>query len=249
MNPENLFKKSQEVILDEKKKSAIRQELLTLMKNNPLPLRQSWFATFVATNAMMLKNSRVALASIMVCVFLGGAIVVKADASLPGEWLYPIKTGVNEKVMEAMAFSAKDKMNVSIRLMDRRLQEAEILVVENTSKVAAEPDMASTFNLQAAKVLKGIERLKQEKKYDDAIQFGAKLETSLKAHDKVLEKLENRQTKKNLAPLLKNIKEKVKDNLLIQETIQKDIKMEHDARVKLRGEDGGNSGDGDIIKQ
>src|SRR3989344_7358231 len=89
---EKLFKNANKVALDPNKKAEMRQEVLRFMKNNPMKeggMLTRWFN---------FKTPVVALAGMLIFLSIGGIASVQANGSLPGDFLYPVKVGFNEKI-------------------------------------------------------------------------------------------------------------------------------------------------------
>src|SRR5579863_569205 len=199
MNPDsedNIFRKADAVRLDQQKKEAIHQEVLAFMKKNPIALpvaKKAWFWAW--------KTPAVVLAGIMVFLLVGGIVSVKADTALPGDLLYPIKIGFNEKVEAALAFSAKAKLNLNIKLAELRLQEAQQLAAENKLTSSNESQISSNFNQHANQALTQLGASGQ-KNHGQATQAASvDFEASLKAHSVALSDLQ-KNTKNNSAGTL-----------------------------------------------
>lgn len=122
---------------------------------------------------------------------------MQAESALPGDVLYPVKTGFNEKVMQVLAFSDEAKVNLSVQLAELRLKEAETLEIQGKITEKIEEKISSNFNEQAEKVAKSIEKLNNAKNYSDAEKISSDFEASLKARTQVLEKLKEIKEKNN----------------------------------------------------
>src|SRR3989344_2537667 len=114
---ENLFKKADDVKLDKKKKDIIRQEVLFFMQKNPYQegsVKKRWFDFYLPhSNNFRLKTSMVMFTVMFLFLLAGGVATVKADSTLPGDFLYPIKLGFNEKIKEMLAFSDESKLSTT----------------------------------------------------------------------------------------------------------------------------------------
>jgi len=81
------------------------------------------------------------LTSVFVVVLLGGTgVSFIAEASQPGNFLYPVKTEVNERVRGWFTISYVADINLQVELLEERLAEVETLVKEGklTPELAGE---------------------------------------------------------------------------------------------------------------
>lgn len=63
-------------------------------------------------------------------LLLGGGVAYAAEGALPGDSLYSVKLGVNEKVLEVVAFSPEAKLSWHERAAERRVEELAVLAFE-----------------------------------------------------------------------------------------------------------------------
>ncbi|MDD5318329.1 MAG: hypothetical protein PHF79_00700 [Candidatus Pacebacteria bacterium] len=81
---------------------------------------------------LMSKRAQVVFASLAVVLLVGGSTVFAANRALPGDILYPVKTGVNEKVARFIhSVSPASEATFELGLVNERLQEAEQLNQKN----------------------------------------------------------------------------------------------------------------------
>ncbi len=207
---EKIFKPAQKVGLEEKRKDAIHQEVLRFMKAHPLTQehmqQRNWFGFMVANmNGFKLRIPAVALASLMLFLSVGGIASVKASFALPGDVLYPMKVGFNEKIEEVLAFSDTAKLNLNIRLAELRLQEAEKLTIQGRFNGSQETQLNSDFQDRVRKVslyanqLHGVE---DEKKLEVA---SVNFEAMLRAHGIIIDGLHKNTPHQASGPLVGNI--------------------------------------------
>jgi len=80
---------------------------------------------------------------ILLAVMIGGGTSLAAQAAVPGDFLYPVKTGVNENIRGALAISADSEAKLQANLLEERIEEAQKLQAEgrltdaNSKTVAA----------------------------------------------------------------------------------------------------------------
>lgn len=136
--------------------------------------------------------------SLILSIGLGGAASFVAEGSLPGDALYPIKTSVNEKVKEVLAFSTEAKAEVEAEISERRLTEAAELAANDRFDDNARAKVEVNFERHAEKVKSRIEELRNKGKGKTATELSAKFENSLEVHARILEKLDGEEMGKFL---------------------------------------------------
>ena len=202
---EKLFKKGKEVALNERKKDAMQREILMFMEKNPInggAPKKSWFGFF---GHFRLKTPMVSLASIMLVLLVGGITSVSANSALPGNFLYPMKVGFNEKIREVLAFSDEAKLEVSMALAELRLQEIEQLAIEGKKDSRNEAAINSNFNHHAKKASVYLDKLNETGNNEKIETMSANFEASLRAHKTIIESLQNEDSNSNEAALADDI--------------------------------------------
>ena len=64
-------------------------------------------------------------------IILGGGSVVFAEKAVPGDWLYGVKTMVNEPVAGILALTKTKKIKWEKKLIERRMDEEKTLISQN----------------------------------------------------------------------------------------------------------------------
>lgn len=113
-----------QVSLTEVERHQIRGHLETLVSADqgtfsPVSQPSVWLDSLFFIRRHTLSVAFVAL------LFFTGTTGAIADRALPGDFLYPLKTNVNEEVLGWFSVSDYDKAELSIRIAERRLLEAE----------------------------------------------------------------------------------------------------------------------------
>lgn len=212
------FKHSENIKLSEQKKNLIYKDLLLFMKNNPAQVKKP--ILFFAFADVMFKNLRskgavAVLAGFLVFLSAGGFAVVKASNALPGDFLYPVKIGFNEKAIEILSFSEKSKIDFNIKTAELRLKEIEKLAVENKLDRAVKSDVNNNFKNSANKAYKAINKIRNEyvlknsaeKPKAEVENIISEMESSFNAHTQILEDLKKENSPKELSNILSNVKE------------------------------------------
>ncbi len=208
---EKFLEKAKDIKLQEKRKDLIRQEILLQMKQFPFEEKgnpKAWFSFWAMRNNILTsKTLHVGLAGIALLLLVGGVASVKAESSLPGDFLYPVKIGLNEKAIELLAFSDEAKIKVHIILAERRLQEIEKLTIQGKINNDIQAQVGENFKSHANDVAHDINKLNNDNGYKRLEATASNFEASLRAHEHVLNSLEKDALKKTLDPIINNVKD------------------------------------------
>lgn len=158
-------------------------------------------------NKSMKTKLAVSLIGIMVA---SSGVSYAAEASVPGDLLYPVKINVNENVRAAASLSAESKAEWATKQVERRLEEAETLAAQGKLDSSAR----ETIEAHIESHTENIEKNTHNEDSDAAIQAKAEihsqLESSLQTHEGILNKIasESTSTKDQITPFLAAIKTK-----------------------------------------
>ncbi len=118
-------------------KSLVRAELIRKIEGRRMPVRQQ-----VTIGRFVLSRSLATVFAAFVLLFVsGGAFVSAAESTIPGDFLYGFKTGVNEKVLAAFRSDA----SWSLRKVERRLEEAQVAAGRATLTGDQEKDVIAAI--------------------------------------------------------------------------------------------------------
>lgn len=119
-----LQKEAQKIRLSESERSLMRSSLEEAMRFSPMRAPQGR----VRREGLFPKVLAVGLSMALVA---GGSVAYAAEGALPGEALYSVKVGVNERVLEAAAVSTEAKVEWYGRATERRIEELAKLAYES----------------------------------------------------------------------------------------------------------------------
>ena len=95
---------------------------------------------------------RFKLTTMPIAIFLALFVTVgtsfAAQGALPGDFLYPVKTDVNENVRGAFALSADAEANLQADLLEERLEEAQALHASGKLRGDTAVDVSKRLNSQ-----------------------------------------------------------------------------------------------------
>ncbi len=111
-----------QITLDEKKKSEIRETLMNHIKGNPGTSPSPYSSTF------FLKRYKIAIISLFAVSF-GTAFA--STPSLPGEFLYPVKTQIVEPIIKFAKLTPEAEVKYEAELANTRIAEMQELKIKN----------------------------------------------------------------------------------------------------------------------
>lgn len=134
------------------------------------------------------KISVAALCAVLVIVSSVG-VSKAAQNSLPGDFLYPVKVNITEKIKAALAHTPEQKAKVETGIAVQRLQEAEALQAQN--KLDAQKSAEITQNLaeHAQKIQKEVTNVQNIADPKTVQDLNQQLDSSLGAHTRMLQHL------------------------------------------------------------
>ncbi len=201
---DNLIKKfiesARKIRLEESDKFFMRQNLISLMENNPVRnlnnLRQNLGRSkfkFNFLSPQLLTNPMPLM--IIAALLIGGGTSFAAESALPGDILYLVKVGINEEVRGWASLSSEDSANWEVQKASRRLDEAEKLASQGKLDTNTSVNIEENFGAHADAVNKKIEDFKEKKNFRAAADVSSNFETSLKAHENIIAKLAKKEAK------------------------------------------------------
>lgn len=149
-------------------------------------LQRSYFNVF---QFLRLKTMPI-IAIVAIISLLGGGVSAAAEATVPGDLFYPVKIGVNEAIRDIVAsLSAETEVNWEARKAERRLEEAEELASKGRLDEGKRVDLEARFGQHAEKVKERVAKFESRQEFKAAADVTSNFETSLRAHERILEKL------------------------------------------------------------
>lgn len=136
--------------------------------------------------ARFIKMHVKAAAALVLLLTLGGGTSYAAESALPGETLYPVKVRFNEPI--AGFFTIGDKANAKwqARLAERRLGEAEYLVLKGALDTETQAALGAEVAAHVKQIVSRAAKLDERGERDAAAGVRADAETSLRAHADVI---------------------------------------------------------------
>lgn len=129
-----------------------------------------------------------AFAAVLLLVMTGG-VSLAAEGALPGDSLYSLKINVNEQVRDLAAVTPSAKGHVAVEATERRLQEAATLSARGQLNNEKKAIVQKEFIKHADQVKNQVASLVSENDITGAQEIAANFESSLRAHEVILEKI------------------------------------------------------------
>jgi hypothetical protein len=150
----------------------------------PAYSRLGFVATFAKTMPIVL----------IVSLLVGGSVSLAAQSSLPGDFLYPVKVGVNEKARGLAALSTESQIRWEAALAGRRLDEATELAAKGELDAQAAARVEANFEDHVDRISERLLEFGAEKDFQAAAEVASDFETSLEAREKILTGIRSKNT-------------------------------------------------------
>lgn len=152
-----------------------------------------------------LQKKSMTAALIAILFIAGGGTSYAAQGAAPGDFLYPVKTEINENVRSILAISDESEARLQAQLATERLEEAEELAArgELTAEVAANINSRLKSHVDSAE--KRSVQAEQKGNYVVSADVRSGLEGNLRTSANVLSELNERVTGNNGNELIVNI--------------------------------------------
>lgn len=182
--------------LSHQEKEAGREFLLRFIESSSFSLPGEFSLAgirWIARLSWMFESAprRLALASFCVALALQTGGMAMAGNALPGEPLHLIKVAVNEPMRSALMFSLEDKAYWEAERIERRVQEAERLIVKNRlNDQKTIHAVEARINQHADKLFALGEKLEEKGRFDETAAAFAQAIGALDVHGNILTVLE-----------------------------------------------------------
>lgn len=123
-----------------------------------------------------------------------GGISASAEQALPGDWLYPVKLHMNERLLAALQFGSEAEASFDTKLITRRLEEAEALAVLDGDYSKETSTISDSVTASASRVRSRAKTIEDAGDPNDAKAINTELEAVLNAHAEVFRHLEDNAT-------------------------------------------------------
>ncbi len=233
-----------------KKITLTRAERRMILKNiigeEKIPSTSWYYSLSLVFKGWFLQNRfAYALASILLVILVGKGMAFAAEDALPGDLLYPVKTGIQERLQGISLETDEEKAQWEVQKAERRLEEAEELAAEGKLDASKRKAIEKRFEAHTSALLSITEDLQKdvspEKAVDVLVDFAAKIN----AHSRVLETIKAYSgggfQGDELRALGYTAKEKAQRNRDENQAVDEKLFKEKEATVRTLIEDGRNN--------
>ena len=226
----NLFKKTGKIALTPEEKLQTRANLQVFLNEHPVrnlaQERLLWQRSMFQPIYLFIQKPMPAI--IIAVLLLTGGVSYAAEQSLPGDTLYPVKVSVNEEVVEFLKPTLESKTAWDAKRAERRLEEAETLLTQGKFTPELRDTVEQKIEDHLTEVSLRLATLKTQNKIPQATQLSLEIESTLTAHETVLDSLTTgtpglevavEKVPKEIQPLLTVLQEKKELNAEFRATL------------------------------
>src|SRR3989344_2669850 len=210
-NLEKFIKQAKDIHLSKNEKATIRQSVLNFISQNLVrsetPARLSYGSNIFFFNHFNLTKTMAIL--LIISLMVGGGVGLAAEQSLPGDSLYQVKIGMNEEVRGWLLVSEEAKANWEVERVQRRLEEAEQMTSRGSLNAETRAVIEANFEAQSERVRDRIAKFESKDNFNAAVGVSSNFEVALKAHERILAELLDKETSALLKVEIKPIKVRV----------------------------------------
>ena len=182
----DIFKYSNKISLTQNEKESVKRILQAHIDMSHV--RVGLWERLKHQRSIKTKFKLMPLILAILLTFSGGTALA-ANSALPGDLLYPVKVGMNEKIRGVLAFTSEAEAGYQGDLAVRRIEEIEQLIAEGKLEVTLKEKIEENFEKHSEKTLNLIEELEAKGNFEAAAAVGARFEASLKAHDELIARI------------------------------------------------------------
>lgn len=163
-----------------------------------VPQRTSLFNLFKTPKSMTAVIIAIALV-------VGGGTSYAAERTVPGDFLYTMKTEVNENVKSALAIGHEAEVKLQTRLAEERLEEAEKLAMQGSLTAEVSTEISSRLKAHYAVIEEQNTKAEAAGDFETSAIARASIEGSLRTYAGVLTSLNTRIIGNNSSALIADI--------------------------------------------
>lgn len=150
-------------------------------------LETAWYSYFM-------EKKFIPALSLAILLIATGGTSLAAERALPGDFLYPVKVGLNEQVRGLTAVTPEAKAKFALEVTDRRLKEVAILSSRGLLNAETSSIIQAELLKQAGQIKNQVASLVSTKNIKAAQEITLNFESSLRAHELILEKISSKNS-------------------------------------------------------
>jgi len=179
------------------------------------------------------------IVALLIALALGAGVSFSANDALPGDGLYAVKVGVNERLREAFAADDAARARVHAELAGRRLDESETVAAGATLRAEIAARLKENFEMHASRLEDRVEALDESGRAEAALEASSDFEASLEAHARILAALEaeadDSEERDGVESLREAAEEKEDDMENIRVRLETDVGIGPDVQAAAEG--------------
>jgi hypothetical protein len=241
-NFKEIIKSAKTFSLTKDEKDLVMEKITAFIKENPREIGSPYYHHNIWSSVgsplspiLSTLNKKVSMPIViaMIILALGGGTSFAANSSLPGDFLYPVKINVNEKLASFVSFGDNADVQVETEQANTRVEETKKLDAKGTLSAKDKTELETNFEEHTTKAKKIVEDMKAKGEVEAADKANVNLEKVLQKHDSVLENIEikDKTTKENDIPKDKAAEKK-------DGSIQNNSYMENNTNLNLNTDSG-----------
>lgn len=173
---------------------------------------------------LLLKRSFAAFAATLV---FGSTVCAAAESAVPGDVLYPVKTAVNEPILEAWAsLTPADRARWKVTQVNRRLKEMATLSDRKALTPDREEKLLQKIDERTQQALEHIDALETAGQAGSSAEIRALLGKALRKNEKLLQKLEQRNPR--LRPRVRQFLRRTEGGEKKQPNLSKPLRLQQE---------------------
>lgn len=177
---------AQDIKLEANDKERIGMNLRSFMlyypvKSAAMPIESTWYGEIWRV-ASIYKFVPATLALLLI---VGSSVSAAASKALPGDLLYPIKIGINERARLFLASDAQEEAKIHTELVTKRLNEIAELKAEGKLDAKTEANIVNEANNEVKEAQSVILEIRTSGDEKAAITAEVELEAAIKAGIKI----------------------------------------------------------------
>jgi tetratricopeptide (TPR) repeat protein len=190
-----LIHTAKQITLSEEKKGIIRARVQEFVEMTPIkkaptaPLR----SPFYLTKFSVMHFSKAVSLVLIVLIAGGGTMSYASEDTLPGDMFYTVKVNIKEPIEEGLAFSQQAKLEVKTKQVEKRLNEAQVLLERNDMSPEKHKEVEDRVEAKVNEISETIDKLQEKGDVETILATTGKLEPVLKAHQEALQEANDKE--------------------------------------------------------
>ncbi len=186
---ENLISALKSAQLRGSEKNALLQNIKLAMRGGLPPKSEAKKLFGFSLRSLFINKYAFAGSAVLLVVLSSAGVSFAAENTLPGDFLYPVKINVNERIKAALAPSPQARAKIETDITVARLKEAEALSAKGKLDAQKTDQIIQNLQEHSDRLQKNISDVRENISAKAALQLDNQLGASLESHLPILGKL------------------------------------------------------------